>query len=181
MFGVCVCYNFCVLFCFPTIQLLQLLVFHTIKMKSHTYSHRFSVDLWFSLQFWMQYTEWHPFLMAILMMRTHLRFSSMCVDHSILSFFVVKQFMGHTHNFRLSFSLSLFLFFSFFSNERTEEKSTHNLTRTERTLQMRVCELRMCIKDWIISFLQNVLKKSRVFIPPSLHFTTLYTRFYKCV
>lgn len=58
-----------------------------------------------------------------------------CVDTRFSAFFVVKQFMGHTHNFRLSF-------FSFFFQTNEQRKKAHNLTRTEY-YEMRVCELWM--------------------------------------
>lgn len=64
------CVIICVLFffAFTTTTSITTCIPH-IKIKSHTYTHRFSVVLNIPLQFWMQYTQCHPFLMAKLMMR----------------------------------------------------------------------------------------------------------------
>lgn len=87
-----------------------------------------------------------------------------CVDTRFSAFFVVKQFMGHTHNFRLSF-------FSSFSNERTAEKSTQlDPNRILRNACMRVVNVKIelfftkCFKE-IKSFY------SPIYLYSSLHYT----------
>lgn len=86
-----------------------------------------------------------------------------CVDTRFSAFFVVKQFMGHTHNFRL--------FFFLFSNERTAEKA-HNLTRTEY-YEMRVCELWMWRLNFFFTKCFKEIKSfySPIYLYSSLHYT----------
>lgn len=136
------------------------------KIKSHTtYSHRFSVDLWISLQFWMQYTEWHPFLMAISMMRKHLRFSSsMCVSTLDSLLFLWLNNLWGTHTIFVS------LFFLFFqTNEQRKKHTTWPEPNTTKCVYAS-CEC----KDW--TFFTKCFKEIKSFYSPiylysSLHYT----------
>lgn len=135
------------------------------KIKSHTYSHRFSVDLWISLQFWMQYTEWHPFLMAISMMRKHLRFSSsMCVSTLDSLLFLWLNNLWGTHTIFVS------LFFPFFERTYSGKSTQLDPNRILRNACMRVVNVKIelfftkCFRE-IKSFY------SPIYLYSSLHYT----------